>query len=114
MKLKVNEVANLLGESVHIIRNWIRDFKDHLRLEKNAAEYNLFSEDAVAILRTIQKMHREQGYSRKQIEFFLASGGKEFGPAPVAAASDLDEIKDHLQRLDDFNRELLRRLDEQQ
>jgi Predicted transcriptional regulators len=76
MELKVNEVASELNETAHVIRNWTRYFKQYLSLikgEKN--NYNLYPPEAMEVLRTIQRLHRQQGYSTRQIKNYLSGGG---------------------------------------
>lgn len=121
MKLKVNEVSSELEETPNIIRNWLREFKAYIPVEKADNGYNLFTPAAVDVLRTIQKLHREQGYSTRQIEHYLATGGE----IAVAVATDpvrpgeVDELKSMIQQLmqqqqrqEGFNQELLNRMDQ--
>lgn len=125
MELKVNEVASQLGESPNVIRNWVRDFKDHIPLVKAPNGYNLYPKEAVAVLLSIQKMARVQGYSTRQIEFYL-SGGEVASAAeevPAAAAAEIGELREMMQQLIDrqdqqeqqqreFNKALIDRLDQ--
>lgn len=115
IKLKVNEVAKEIGESVHVVRNWMRDFREHIPSEKSDAGYNLFGEDAVSVLRQIQKLVRDQKFSTKQIEHFFFSGGDPFGSTPeeIERNDKLDDIIGRLDRQDEFNQVLITRLDEQ-
>jgi DNA-binding transcriptional MerR regulator len=125
--LTVKEVSVLLGESVHIIRNWLKDLKDYIPVDKNDAGYNLFGEESVEKIRTVQRLHRDNGYSMKQIEYYFATGGKDFIPLPSSPAAEeimakeLDELKSQLRqvteqmkRQEEFNRLLTEKLDEQQ
>lgn len=110
--LKINEVATMIGESPHIVRNWLRDFRGHIKADKSDNGYNLFNEDAIQVIRTIQRLARVQKYSTRQIEFYLTSGGKEY-TAAAAEPGELAEIKNMMQLQLEFNAKLLERLDEQ-
>lgn len=127
MKLKVNEVANELKETPHVIRNWTRDFKHLIPLEKGENGYNFYPPEAMVVLRAIQKMAREQGYSTRQIENHLSGGelaaAAEQMEAPAAATAEIAELKEMMQQLierqeqqekqqREFNRALIDRLDQ--
>jgi DNA-binding transcriptional MerR regulator len=129
--LKVKEVAALLNETPAIIRNWVRDYKGLIPIEKAETGYNLFPAEAVEVLRTIQRMARQQGYSTRQIEAFLRTGVIASAGAateevaasgvavdPAAASVEIAELRgmvqqllDSQQRQEEFNRQLVERLD---
>lgn len=127
MKLKVNEVASQLEETPSVIRNWIRDFKEHIPLEKAENGYNLYPPDAVAVLLSIKRMTRDQGYSTRQIKHYL-SGGEVAAAADQiqpddSAAAEVSELKEMMQQLInrqelqeqqqlEFNKALIERLDQ--
>lgn len=112
-KLKVGEVAKLIGETEHIIRNWIRDFRDHVPLEKGDNGYNLFTQESIQVLQTIKQLNRERGYSTKQIRMhFLNHHHQE--KTVVVPEEDLKQIKDMLSQQRDFNQALIQRMDDQQ
>lgn len=123
--LTVKEVASLLDETVHVIRNWLKDFRNHIVTVRNEAGYNLFDEKAIEVLRTIQRLHREHGYSTKQIEYYFSTGGKEFVPKPTPGMEDhinqeLREIRttmlamqEQLRNQEQFNQLLTQKLDNQ-
>lgn len=115
--LLVKEVAAEINESVHTVRNWVRDFREHIPLVKNDVGYNQYGPDAVAVLMTIKRLHRDHGYTGKQISYYLDSGGKAFAEEVAAAApalEEISEIKEMLRQQLEFNRRLIERLDEQQ
>ncbi len=124
--LTVKEVASLVDESVHVVRNWLKEFKTYIPLEKSDAGYNLFNEQAINVIQTIKELHRKNGYSIKQIEHYLMTGGKEFVPRPSPAAeellanelkeirSNMKEIHNMLEQQEKFNRALVEKLDKQQ
>ena len=58
--LKVNELAAEIGETTHVIRNWVRDFRDLIPITKNPAGFNIFTEDAIKVMKQIQRMSRQQ------------------------------------------------------
>ncbi|WP_336791135.1 helix-turn-helix domain-containing protein [Paenibacillus sp. MMO-177] len=126
MKLRVNELSSELGESAHVIRNWIKEFRTFIPIEKAENGYNLFPPEAVEVFKTIQRLHRQQGFSTRQIEHFLAgTGGEEVAAAaevaaPAAATSaEVAELKamiaalsEQQRKQEEFNRELLNRLEQ--
>ncbi|WP_298737679.1 MerR family transcriptional regulator [uncultured Chitinophaga sp.] len=126
MELKVNEVASELNETAHVIRNWTRYFKQYLSLikgEKN--NYNLYPPEAMEVLRTIQRLHRQQGYSTRQIKNYLSGGELAAAAEPVVnlptAPDEVAELRAHIaqlleyqQRQEEFNRLLLHQLEQRE
>jgi DNA-binding transcriptional MerR regulator len=115
--LKVKEAALIIGETDHVLRNWLKDLEPYVPIQKSEAGYKLFNEAAIDVLRLIQKLHRHQGYSMKQIENYLATDGRELPPlaaVPDSVMMDLMEIKAELQQQREFNIQLLLQLDQQQ
>jgi len=114
--LRINEVAAEVGETTNVIRNWVQVLKQYIPLEKNDLGTNLFSEEAVQVVRKIQKMHRVQKFSMKQIEHNLAMNGKEFGGfnEVVVEKTDLEEMKELMKKQLEFNQAIIERLDNQE
>lgn len=113
--LKVKEVANLIGETDHVLRNWLKDLESFIPIQKSESGYKLFDESAVKTVRHIQHLIRVQGYSIKQVEYHFATGGQEFIPTiPAPVKTELDEIKKMLEQQKEFNQALIERLDRQQ
>lgn len=125
---RVKQVAVMLGESEDVIRNWVKELREYIPVTKAANNYQLFTEEAIGVLKLIQRMNRSQGYTIKQIEAHLSSG-LEFRPTSQKADADpvpdvyaeLAEMKElmkqqgeTLRRQVEFNQELLSRLDKQQ
>lgn len=112
IKLTVSQVAQMVGENIHTVRNWVRDFRDLIPLEKDDRGYNIFNEQAMQVMHRIKKMYREQKLTTKQIRAILTGASN---PAEsVAASVEIDlvaEIKQMMQQQQDFNRELVERLD---
>ncbi|WPQ59672.1 MerR family transcriptional regulator [Paenibacillus polymyxa] len=73
--LSISDLAEQLHESVYVLRNWIRDLRPHIPISKNEIGHNLFNEEAVRIMKIIQQLHREKGYSMKEIEYYLVTNG---------------------------------------
>jgi len=123
--LTIKQAADRIGEPVHTVRNWLRDLRPYIPTEKGENGYNLFGEPALKALRTIQDLHRNRGYSMKQIEHFFATGGKEFIPLPEPVAEEMlakeiqllrsmiQEMHDRFERQEQFNMALTQKLDEQ-
>lgn len=122
MKLTVKEVAAQIGETPAVVRNWVRDFKQLIPSEKGENNYNYYGEDALKVFQTIKRLHRDQGYSTKQIEAHL-SGAVEIGATAAvidpATAGEVAEMRtmmqtilDNQQQQQEFNRLLIRKLEE--
>lgn len=121
MKLTVKQAAAEIGETSAVIRNWLRDFKTLIPTEKGENGYNMFTAESMEVLRKIQKLHRDQGFSTKQIEYYLTTGEQIGAAAEVAEIhpGKLDEIHTMLQaimenqqRNEEMNRRIIQRLDE--
>ncbi|NJP39376.1 MerR family transcriptional regulator [Alkalicoccus luteus] len=124
--LKVKDVSNLLQESPSVIRNWMRELKPYIPLKKDDNGYNLFDEEALAVMKQIKELHRDRNYSIKQIEHYFSTGGKDYIIVPDKSTEEIlaEELRDIKERLkvqeeenkkrDEFTKQLLKRLDEQQ
>lgn len=71
----IREIASDLGETVHIVRNWIRDLRPYIVLYKTESGSNQFGKEAFETLHLVQRLHRNDGLSMKEIEFYLATNG---------------------------------------
>lgn len=115
--LKVKEIAALLNESDNVIRNWIKELKNYIPIQKNEVGYQLFDDKAIEVMQTIHHLHRDRGYTVRQIELYLASGGKELPYTPPAGPDvwkKLIEVEELLKQQNEFNQALVDRLDRQQ
>lgn len=120
--LYVKQVSALLGETDHTIRNWLRDFRQYIPTIKLDNGYNGFGEEAINVLKSIQRLSRELKYSAKQIDRYLATDGKEFASAESIASpalvneftKEITELKEMMQQQQQFNKTLVDRLDAQQ
>ncbi len=119
ISLTVKEAAKYIGETPHVVRNWLRELKSHVPTNKGENGYHLFDRNAIEQLLLIQQLSREQGYSLKQIEHHLATGGEYIAntePAPNATdkiMEKLDSVSEQLQQQQQFNQALLEKLEEQ-
>lgn len=124
-KLTVKEVANLLDESPNVIRNWLKDLKTYIPIQKNNSGYNVFDKEAISVLRQIKHLHRERNYSMRQIEHFLATNGEEYVVVDEKTfdekfAEEMKELKEQVKQLteynkkqDEFNKALINKLEDQ-
>lgn len=110
VKLTVSQVAQEIGESVHTVRNWLRDFRTYIPTEKTESNYNLFTQEGINSLNRIKKMYREQNLSTKQIEAILSGAEKPVVQNEIESISIIREILDEQKR---FNEELVARIEEQ-
>jgi DNA-binding transcriptional MerR regulator len=116
--LQIKEVAALLGETTDVIRNWLKELGDLIPHQKNGSSgYKLFDVKGVETFRVVQQLSRNQGYTIRQIQHYMATGGKEFAPMsdlPDAVKLELTEIRQLLEQQQQFNLALIGRLDQQQ
>lgn len=99
-KLKITELAALLEESPHTIRNWLRDFRTYIKVEKAANGYNVFTPEAVEQFKLIKHLIRDRGFSTRQVAHHLATG-EQITSSSVAAArpDEIAEIKNMISQL---------------
>lgn len=115
IKLTVAQVAKQIGESVHVVRNWISDFRTYIPLEKSESGYNLFTQESINVITHIQKMAREQKLTTRQIEAILSGVEKPTIPDADIPPGLLEEMKEIKQMLSDqqaMNIEIMKRLEE--
>ena len=89
--MTVKEVALCLDESPNVIRNWMKELRMYIPLEKNESGYNVFNEKALEQMKIVKQLHREQNYSIKQIEHYFATDGESIKPVP---SKEVGEILD--------------------
>lgn len=79
--------------------------------------YHYFDNKAIERLLLIKRLSRDQGYSLKQIEFYLSTGEdpiKPEKPPEDQLLKELKLIKEQLKLQEEFNQALIQRLDQQQ
>lgn len=118
MLLTVKEAAQHINESPHVIRNWMRELKNHIQTKKGDNNYHYFDKVAIERLMLIQKLTREQGYSLKQVEYYLATGDDPLQPETKPEndneiLNELQELKKKFEKQEQFNEALLQKLEEQ-
>lgn len=96
--LTVSQVANELGESVHVVRHWLRAFEPFIPLNKSQAGYRHFKPEALDRLRYIQSLSRQKGLTVKQIEKILSES--QFDIASDADSSEGDCEVDIFSRIE--------------
>ena len=47
ISLTVKEVATIIEETPNIIRNWMKELKSYIPLQKNESGYNVFNQEAL-------------------------------------------------------------------
>lgn len=124
--LTIKEVANIIEETPNIVRNWMKELRDYIPLQKNESGYNVFNNEALDRMKFIKQMHRDQNYSIKQIEHYFATGGESYKPTPKKGTDEVlaeemrkmrEEIhflREYSEKQDEFNKALITRLDKQQ
>lgn len=123
--LTVKETANLLDETPNVVRNWMQELRTYIPLQKNEAGYNLFSPEAIEVMKQIKQLHRQQNYSIRQIQHYLATGGEAYQLIPEKKAEEilaeeLQDMKKEIQELreysikqTEFNEKLAEKLNQQ-
>ena len=123
--LTVKEVANLINETPNVVRNWLKDLKMYIPLQKNESGYNVFGEEAIERLKLIKHLHRERNYSVKQIEHYLATDGEAYKLVPEKKAEEIlaeemkelkeqiKQLQEHSKKQEEFNKALIEKLDNQ-
>ena len=120
MRLTVKEAAKYVNESPGVVRNWMRELKSHIPTIQGDNGYHYFDKQALERLMLIRQLNRDQNYSIKQIEYYFATGEMPIKPGPINEGSsdemrkDLSSIMERLERQEQFNQALVRKLDEQQ
>lgn len=124
-KFTVTEVANFVDESSNVIRNWMRELKNHIPLKKNENGYNMFSEESIKKINEIKELHRDQNFSIKQVNHYLNTGGESFIPEKDTKIGDkvteeikkmrqeMVELKKQNEKQEQFNVKLLEELQKQ-
>lgn len=116
VKLTVSQVAATLGESVNVVRNWFRDFKTYIPHDKSSGGYNLFTQDSMKVFTSIQKMTREQNLTTRQVEAILSGAVAptvQEEPDGLNLREEIADLKQMMQRQNEFNAALIQKLDEQ-
>lgn len=124
--MTVKEVALYLDESPNIVRNWMKELRVHIPLEKNESGYNVFNEKALEVMKIIKQLHREQNYSIRQIEHYFATGGESIKPVPSkevgeilaeelkALKNEVSRLREYSEKQENFNKLLIEQLQKQQ
>ena len=119
LRLTVKEAAKYINESPGVIRNWMRELKSHIPSIQGENGYHYFDKRSLERLLLIRQLSREQDYSIKQIDYHFSTGGKSVKPEPKTEVSelileDLKTIKAKLELQENFNKVLVRQLEQQQ
>jgi len=106
--LTVKEVANIIDETPHIVRNWLKVLKDYIPLQKDENGYNMFDDAALELIKLIKQLHRDQNYSIKQIEHYFVTGGESYKPVPTKGtdellAEELRKMREEIQVLREYS-----------
>lgn len=71
MKFTVKQAAAKIGETVHVIRHWLRTYGEAIPHERTPSGYRLFDQAGLDALKRVQLMHREQKLTAKQVKVML-------------------------------------------
>lgn len=64
-------VAKVLGVSSQAIRNYVEDYNEFLKIEKNATGKRLFRQDQIDMLENIMRIKDERGYTTARMKAYL-------------------------------------------
>lgn len=117
----IKDIAELLDEEPHTIRNWLKELEGHIPFIKKRNGYRVFKKDGLERFQLIKHLNRDQQYTLKEIALYLDTGGEAFKPVPEVNADSLlaEEMRkmrerlDHLEKRDEKRDEVLRNLAEQ-
>lgn len=117
--LTVKQAADHIEESAAVVRNWMQELKNHIPTVKGENNYRYFDKQALEALIQIKKLSREQGYSIKQINHYLSSGGESFKPVMEPSQTDkfteeFEFIRQQFEMQQQFNQVLVEKLEKQQ
>ncbi|MCX2829668.1 DUF3967 domain-containing protein [Bacillus pseudomycoides] len=124
--MTVKEVALCVDESPNVIRNWMKELRTYIPLEKNESGYNVFNKKALEQMKIVKQLHREQNYSIKQIEHYFATGGESIKPVPSkevgeilaeelkALKNEVSRLREYSEKQEEFNKLLIEQLQKQQ
>ncbi|WP_050615347.1 MerR family transcriptional regulator [Bacillus testis] len=119
-QLNLEEAALALGESVNVIRNWLKELNGFIPGPLTGDLSDSLSAEAIETLAFVKELSRNQGFTLKQIRFFLTQCGKkresDRSPQPIdpSVKDQLQEINHSLACQEAFNRELLKKIEAQQ
>ncbi|MFT8321028.1 MAG: MerR family transcriptional regulator [Bacillus sp. (in: firmicutes)] len=119
--LSVKEAADYIKESPGVVRNWLRELKNHIPTVIGKHGYRYFDKEGLEKLKQIQQLRREKNLSLSQIEEELSSSMQPLQPSFPSHADatdrilqDLHTIKEQLELQVNFNQVLVQQLKKQQ
>lgn len=98
MYFTIGEVADLLGESVSLVRFWADSFPYHIKPERNKKGNRLFSQEDLANFKLIYHLVKEQGMTLTGAQKRLKEN-KEGVAQRVEVVERLKSIKETLSRV---------------
>lgn len=89
----ITEISKILGEEQHVLRYWEREFPQ-LKPQKNRAGNRIYTAKDLAVLRTIQRLLREERLTVASAKEYLRQHGVEEQDEGFAIAETTDKNTD--------------------
>ncbi len=91
----ISEVAEILGESVSLVRFWSNTFEKFIKPRRTAKGNRQFTTEEIDVLKKIHFLVKEQGLTLDGVAKQLSSGGSGVSKT-VKAIDSLKEIRSQL------------------
>ena len=91
----ISEVADMLGESISLVRFWTNTFEKYIKPRRTAKGNRQFTVEEIEVLKKIHFLVKEQGLTLDGVSKQLAKGGSGVSKT-VKALDSLKEIRSQL------------------
>ena len=92
---KIGEVADILGESVSLVRFWANEFSAFIHPQRNAKGNRLFTSEDLQTMKTIRFLVKRQGLTLEGAARKLKADRKKT-PSRMKVVEALEEIREQL------------------
>ena len=91
----ISEVADILGESVSLVRFWSNSFPKYIKPERNAKGNRLYTSDDIDVLKQVHYLVKDKGMTLEGVAKTLGAARKGVDRS-VKALESLKEIRAQL------------------
>lgn len=105
-ELTIKDVADLIDESPHTVRNWLKELEGYIPFERKKNGYRVFKNEGLERFKLIKHLNRDQDYTLKEIALYLDTGGEAFKVIPEPSADSIlaEEMRRMRERLDELEK----------
>ncbi|WP_273122703.1 MerR family transcriptional regulator [Bacillus weihaiensis] len=105
-ELTIKDIAEIIDENPHTIRNWIKELEGYIPFERKRNGYRVFKNDGLERFKLIKHLNRDQEYTLKEIALYLDTGGEAFKVIPEPSADSMlaEEMRKMRERIDDLEK----------